>query len=71
LKTLKVDINNTRRILEKIDSKGRMVVSESGIKTPSDLRLLYAVGTKAFLIGSAIMLADDIKKKVEEFVWAV
>ena len=45
-----------------------MVVSESGIKTPADLRFLRQCGAKAFLIGSAIMLTENIEEKVEEFV---
>ena len=71
LGTLKVNLSVTKRILEKNAVNGKLVVSESGIKTPEDIRFLTACGAKAFLIGSAIMLADDIEKKVEEFVTAV
>lgn len=71
LRTLKVDINTTRRILQKVDSKQKVVVSESGIKTPSDIRFLHQSGAQAFLIGSAIMTADNLEKKVEEFVLAL
>lgn len=71
LRTLKVDINTTRRILQKADSKEKVVVSESGINTPSHIRFLRTCGAQAFLIGSAIMMADDPKKKVEEFVLAL
>ncbi len=48
----------------------KLVVSESGIKTPDDIRILTTCGAKAFLIGSAIMLAGVIEKKVKEFVTA-
>ena len=47
-----------------------MVVSESGIKTPEDLRFLRECGAKAFLIGSSIMLTENIEEKVKEFVKA-
>lgn len=71
LATLKVDIDTTRRILQKLDFKERVVVSESGIKTSSDIQYLRAYGATAFLVGSAIMMAGDPKKKVEELVLAL
>jgi len=71
LGTLKVDLEVTKRILEKNDAHGKIVVSESGIKTLTDLRFLHECGAHAFLIGSAIMMADNIEKKVREFVFAL
>jgi indole-3-glycerol phosphate synthase len=71
LGTLKVDLEVTKRILEKTDAQGKIVVSESGVKTPADLRFLHECGAHAFLIGSAIMMADNIEKKVKEFVTAL
>jgi indole-3-glycerol phosphate synthase len=68
LATLKVDLNVTKSILSKINVKDRVVVSESGIQTPSDIRSLRESGAKAFLIGSSIMLSDNIEQKVKEFV---
>lgn len=68
LGTLKIDLNTTREILERNNKHGKVVVSESGIKTPADLRFLRQCGAKAFLIGSAIMLTENIEEKVEEFV---
>ena len=55
LGTLKVDLKVTKKILSKNDPKGKLVVSESGIKTAADIRFLRESGAKAFLIGSAIM----------------
>ncbi len=71
LGTLKVDLGVTKRILEKNDSHNKVVVSESGIRTPADLRFLHECGARAFLIGSAIMMAENIENKVKEFVWAL
>jgi indole-3-glycerol phosphate synthase len=68
LATLKIDLNTTKHILEKYKNPGKVVVSESGIKTPAELRLLRECGANAFLIGSTIMLADDVAAKVREFV---
>jgi len=71
LGTLKIDLGVTKRILEENDAHGKIVVSESGIKTLADLRFLHECGAHAFLIGSAIMMADDIEKRVKEFVLAL
>jgi indole-3-glycerol phosphate synthase len=71
LKTLKVDLEITKKILKRIDPQEKVIVSESGIKTPVDLRFLHEYGAHAFLIGSAIMMAGDVEKKVKEFVIAL
>ena len=55
LGTLKVDLNVTKKILQKMNPNGKLVVSESGINTPADIRFLRESGACAFLIGSAIM----------------
>jgi indole-3-glycerol phosphate synthase len=68
LGTLKVDLDVSRRILKNSDAKGKIVVSESGINTPADLRFLRECCAHAFLIGSAVMLADNVEEKVKEFV---
>lgn len=70
LGTLKVDLNVTKRILAGNASEGKIVVSESGVNSALDVRFLRDCGAKAFLIGSAIMLADNVEVKVKEFVHA-
>ena len=62
LATLKVDLGVTKRILERNDTEGKIIVSESGINTPADLRFLRDCGAHAFLIGSAVMLADNVEE---------
>lgn len=71
LQTLKVNLQATKRILQKIDPQEKIIVSESGIKTPADVRFLHECGAHAFLIGSTIMKADNVQKKVEEFAAAL
>jgi indole-3-glycerol phosphate synthase len=68
LGTLKIDLNTTKEILKRNDKRGKIVISESGIKTPKDLQFLRGCGAYAFLIGSAIMLTENIEEKVKEFV---
>ena len=70
LRTLEVDIGITERILKKVDNQGKVVVSESGMMAPEDISFLRRCGAQAFLIGSAIMMAGNIEKKVKEFVTA-
>jgi len=70
LGTLEVDLNVTKRILERKLVNGKIVVSESGIHTAADIHFLSGCGAKAFLIGSAIMSADDVESKVREFTLA-
>lgn len=71
LKTLKVNLDVTRRILWGISECGKIVVSESGIQTPDDVRFLRSCGARAFLVGSAIMKAPNIEGKVRELVMAL
>ena len=70
LRTLKIDLQITEGILKKNESKGKIVVSESGVITAEDLLFLRKCGAQAFLIGSSIMMADNIEQKVKEFVTA-
>jgi len=68
LKTLKVDLETTRRILAKSQNKEKLIVSESGIQTSVDIRFLHECGANAFLVGSSIMKAENIEEKVRELV---
>ncbi|MBC7218869.1 MAG: indole-3-glycerol-phosphate synthase [Hadesarchaea archaeon] len=70
LATLEVDLDVTRRILAKVDFGDRIVVSESGIQSPEDIRLLRRCGARAYLVGSAVMMAENVEEKVRELVMA-
>lgn len=65
LKTLKIDIKTTFEI-KKESPAGKIIVSESGIKTRDDILRLEASGIDAVLIGTSFMEAKDIGKKIEE-----
>jgi len=71
LKTFKVDLGVTKRILTKHHAEGRVIVSESGINGPEDIHFLRECGVQAFLVGTAIMKANDVKEKVKELVEAL
>jgi indole-3-glycerol phosphate synthase len=68
LATFDVNLNVTKKILSSCGSNGKLIVSESGIKTPQDVRFLRQCGARAVLIGSSIMLSDNVEEKVREFV---
>jgi len=71
LRNLRVDVDVTKRIMEEISPQGRLVISESGIETPSDICYLLKYGVNAFLVGSSIMTAPDVEGKVRELVNAI
>ena len=54
LKTLKININNTKKLIKKIP-KNKYVISESGIKSVEDMINLWSYGIKGFLIGETLL----------------
>ncbi|MEM2914250.1 MAG: indole-3-glycerol-phosphate synthase, partial [Candidatus Bathyarchaeia archaeon] len=68
LKTLKVDLNVTRKVLKKAKLNSKLVVSESGIEKPGDISFLHRSGAQAFLVGTSVMTAGNIEEKVRELV---
>jgi indole-3-glycerol phosphate synthase len=68
LKTLNVDIQTTKKILSKHNHSNHIIVSESGIESPNHIHFLKAAGSRAFLVGTSVMLAQDIELKVRELV---
>ena len=70
LDTLELDINNTKDILENFD-KSRIVISESGIESPEDIKFLHNCGADGFLVGSSIMKSDNIQENVSKLVNAI
>lgn len=65
LKSFKVDIETTQVLAEEID-KDITLVSESGIKTAQDARLVHKWGADAILVGESLMLCDDIPKFIKD-----
>jgi len=69
LDTLRIDLDTTRAILSRV-STDTIVLSESGISTPDDIRYLKESGADAFLVGSSIMKSNSICSAVRELVEA-
>ena len=67
LNTFTTDINTTRR-LRPLIPPGRVVVSESGIKSRSDVEQLKDWGVNTVLVGEALVTSGDILSKMRELI---
>lgn len=65
LKDFTVDTENTKRLIDLIPPE-TVFVSESGIKTASDVAQIAGLGADAVLIGETLMRAEDKKEKLKE-----
>jgi indole-3-glycerol phosphate synthase len=63
LKTLAVDLATTEQLAPAVPAD-RVLVSESGLATPADLRRMAEVGARAFLIGESFMRQPDVAAAV-------
>ena len=59
LKTFETSLDTTRR-LARLAPADRLLVSESGLFTPEDLRDIARYGARCFLIGESLMRQDDV-----------
>lgn len=69
LKTFVTDLSVTFKLRPMITDPSVVVVSESGIKTPADIKALYQAGVNAVLVGEALMRAADIGAKTRELAY--
>ncbi len=67
LKTFSTDIKTTLELAPFIP-RDRIVVTESGINTREDIEQLMEAGIHCFLIGEALMRAEDIGGKLRELM---
>lgn len=67
LKTFNVDLKTTERLLKYMPN-GIIKVSESGIKSPEDIKYLRSIGINAVLIGETFMVKMDNSDEVRDFV---
>ncbi len=59
LKTLKVDIATTEDLSQMVPPE-KLLIAESGLYTPDDLKRMKATGATTFLIGESLMRQDDV-----------
>jgi indole-3-glycerol phosphate synthase len=67
LRDFTVSLDNTLNLLEKIQDE-RIVVTESGIRAPEDVRRMQEAGVYAFLIGEAFMRAENPGEALEKLL---
>jgi len=67
LSTFVTDIRSTSRLRAGIPAD-RVVVSESGIRSPEDLRSLEQIGVDAVLVGEVLMRAGRPGEKLRELL---
>ncbi len=59
LKTFVTDLGTTLRLAPRIPAD-RLIVAESGLASPADLRQLAKAGISTFLVGESLMRQDDV-----------
>jgi indole-3-glycerol phosphate synthase len=67
LDTMTVDINVTRQLRPPIP-RGRIVVSESGIRGRDEVQKLKEWKVNAMLVGETLVTADDVAVKIKELL---
>jgi indole-3-glycerol phosphate synthase len=67
LKTFVTDLQTSMDLIAAIP-EDRIVVSESGIRTRTDIEMLMAAGIHAFLVGETLMQAADRGGKLRELL---
>lgn len=67
LTTFSVDLRTSIGLAASVPAD-RIIVSESGIRSRSDIETLTKAGIHAFLIGETLMTSDDMGKKLQELL---
>ena len=67
LRTFDVDLATTETLVRHAPGDA-VVVGESGLSTPADLRRLSAAGVNCFLVGESLMRADDVARATSELL---
>ncbi len=71
LSTLETDLDTTAQLMTATDrDTDKVLISESGFESAEDIRKVKTARVDGFLIGSSIMLSEDLERKVREFVLA-
>lgn len=65
LKTFEVDLDTTNRLKTKINDENIILISESGIETPEDVKTLAKSGAQSILIGETLMRSDDVSQTIK------
>ncbi len=69
LRTFVTDLGVTLRLLPRIP-KDRLVIAESGLGTPEDLKRLADAGVTTYLIGESLMRQSDVAAATAKLIGA-
>lgn len=69
LRTFQVDLATTEQLAPMIPPD-RLIVSESGIFTPGDVRRVASAGARAILVGESLILTPDRQAAIQALVGA-
>lgn len=61
LKSFETSLDVSRRLSKHVPAE-RMIISESGLRTPADLADMARYGVRSFLIGESLMREEDVTK---------
>jgi indole-3-glycerol phosphate synthase len=67
LQTMTIDLSAGARLLQLIPDRC-LRVAESGLRTRADVLMMRDSGANAFLIGTAVMLADDMETAIRKLM---
>jgi indole-3-glycerol phosphate synthase len=71
LRRMATDLAVTERLADLVPdwpASGRILISESGVKTPADIARLRACGARGFLVGESLMRAENAAESVRALV---
>lgn len=71
LRRMTTDLAVTERLADMVPDwpgSGRILISESGVKTPQDISRLRLTGARGFLIGESLMRAPEPTESVRQLV---
>src|SRR5699024_4835837 len=66
LKTFKVDVETTETLARMVKNTNTLLISESGMKTRSDVERVANTGADAILVGETLMRTTNIEEKFGE-----
>lgn len=64
LNTFRTDVEHTYRLLPQC--AGRLVISESGVRSGEEARRLRQAGVRGILVGEGLVVAEDVAAKTRE-----
>ena len=67
LDTLQINLDVSEKLVELIP-KDKIIVSESGIKSGSEVEWLEAIGVNAILVGESLMTSKNLKEKIDDLM---